>query len=201
MNQMPVQDSNLPPGGETQKPVRWRRRTRVLATLGLLLVSLGVLVSPLAESRSQGELRRALTNAGSLFEPSAHGTTGTTATLELKQSKGVPKAIDGLKVEMAIAAPDRLWISTQVDRQPIELGRKGNQIWIWQPAKGFGVVGEPGVPRFAAAPEASRDTTQLEPLALPFNRLLLPILPRLFSVEKGESEEINGERCHALRAK
>lgn len=178
-----------------------RRRTRGFAIFGSLILLIALLASPLTETGSQGELRRALTHVGSLFDPEAHEAGATMGTLELVRAKGLPKAFAGLKMDAAIAAPDRLRISTTIEKQPIEIGRKGNQLWIWQPSKAFGVVGERGVPRFSSAPETSRDDTQLGPLTLPVSRMFLPVLPRLLSVEKLDSEEIGGERCHALRAK
>ncbi len=202
MNANLSQSSDMQDADKMEKTEKRRRRyRRIFGGLGALLILLVLLASPLTETRSQGELRRALNNVSALFEPATDRANGTIATLEMVRSTGLPKALAGLKMEVAIAAPDRLWISTTVERQPIEVGRNGNQIWIWQPAKGFGVLGEKGVPKFAAAPETSIDTTELGPLKLPFNRLLLSIVPRLLSVEKGETEVIDGERSHTLRAK
>ena len=181
--------------------VQRRRRVRGFAIFGSLILLLALLASPLTETQSQGELRRALTHVGSLFDSKTHGSGATMASLELVRAKGLPKALAGLKMEAAIAAPDRLWISTTIEKQLVEIGRNGNQIWIWQPSKVFGLVGERGVPKFSSSPETSGDDTQLGPFTLPCSRMLLPVLPRLLSVEKLESEEIDGERCHALRAR
>lgn len=179
---------------------RTRRRMRVIAVFGGLAVLLGVLASPLTESQQQGELRRALTNVGSLFDPNGSSAEATSATLEVLRGKGLPKSFETWKADIAIAAPDRLWLATTVDKEHVELARDRNKIWIWTPGKAFGVVGEQGVPRFASAPDTSRDNTQLGPLTLPISRALLPVLPRLFSVARQDSEELDGERCHALRA-
>ena len=79
------------------------------------------------------------------------------------------------------------------------LGRSGDSLWLHAPGKDFGVVGRPGVPRFAAEPEVL-DETRLEPFALPVPRAQLALAAVLFAVEGLPGEEVGGVPCHVLAA-
>jgi hypothetical protein len=85
-----------------------------------------------------------------------------------------------------------------VNKEPLQLARSEQKIWVWEPGKSFGVIGESGVPRFAAEPDTSRDDTHLGPLSWPFPTQVLAGAPRLFSVETGSSEEVDGQPCDVL---
>jgi hypothetical protein len=140
----------------------------------------------------------ALQRIASLFAPAGEAQTVQT-TLKLTRADGLPKELAGAEVELALAAPDRIRIATRIGRERIEAARDGGEIWIWRPGKNFGVIGTPGLPRFAAEP-AELDSTRLGPLALPLDAELLALLPRLFAVEEEGNADVAGEPCRILRA-
>src|SRR5258707_5924131 len=120
-------------------PARKPRRVRWLAALGVAGIAFALLLSPLTETPEQREFSRALDKVGSVFDRGANAKTFS-AKIELLRSEGVPKLLANFKGEVAIAAPDRLWLDGIVDKQRFELARNGQEIWIWEPAKAFGVV-------------------------------------------------------------
>jgi isopenicillin-N N-acyltransferase like protein len=125
-----------------------------------------------------------------------HGRT-LSATLEVLRAKGLPDALGGARLDVRFAAPDRLRLSTRVGDGNLELGRDGNEIWAWQPAKNFGVRALRDVPLFAADP-ARLDDTGLAPLAIHLDGTQLALAPALFDVQALADEIVDGASCRAL---
>src|SRR5262249_39568846 len=101
-----------------------------------------------------------------------------TATVTIAEGPGIPKELTEQPISLAFQAPDRLRIKAQINNETFEIGRNGQELWIWQPAKKFGVIGSPGVPRFSSRPDLL-DNTKLDPLALPLSREQLAMAPLL----------------------
>jgi len=155
--------------------------------------SVATLLSPQQQLFSDG-----ITNLLGLLEVTSPRRTART-TLEVLKSDGLPKYFAGAKLELAISPPDRIRLTTLVDKARFVLGRHGDEAWIWTEQKQFGVVGAPGIPRFSARP-GSIDETELAPLALPLPREQLALLPALCEVQELEQAEVDGAACRVLRA-
>jgi hypothetical protein len=142
---------------------------------------------------------RGIESLASIFDAAPAERAEWRTTLECVRSEGLPKELKEAKLDLAIAAPDRLRLGTKIKGDAIELGRLGDEVWIWQASKSFAVVGTPGVVRFSADAE-SIDHTSLGALGLPVDRDFLKRLPKLFRVEAGGVREIEGAPCHELIA-
>src|SRR5205823_4042011 len=84
------------------------------------------------------------------------------------------------------------------DKATWQLARDGQQIWVYTPAKHFGVIGSPEIPRFAADP-ASIDRTPLKPFSIPLAPEHLNALSFVTSLESLPAENINNEPCDVLK--
>jgi hypothetical protein len=155
-------------------------------------------VLPGAEDAS-ALLTRGLDRVAALLDPEAKEPAELRTTIEFLRSEGLPKELRGAKLDLILAAPNHLRLGTVVDKQRIEFGRHGQQLWVWQPAKNFAVQGVPGVPRFSANPK-SIDRTELAPLGLQLDREVLGRLTKLLQVSTGESQTIDGEKCREIFA-
>jgi len=160
-----------------------------------------VATSLIAQTPSADEsFARGVARIAAVFDANPSEPVEFRTTIEITRSEGLPKALRDLKVELAIATPDRLRISTIIDKQQLTFGRMGQELWVSQPGKNFAVVGSSAVPRFKADPE-SIDGTELAPLGVKIDRDLIALLPRLFRAESGKNVEIDGERCQVVIAR
>ena len=151
-------------------------------------------------SPEQQLLADGLDRISAVFETDPAKARTLSATLEVLRSDGLPKEVRDAKLELQISAPQRLRAATVIDGARIEIGRDGQQLWVWQAAKKFGVIGSPDVAKYATNP-ASLDALRLAPLALPIPKAQLELLPLLSAVEKLPDEEIDGAKCRVIRAK
>ncbi|MEQ1850676.1 MAG: C45 family peptidase [Chthoniobacteraceae bacterium] len=175
------------------------RRALLLLCCGLATVVFG---GAQVASLTPGQrlFARTLAELASVLDSDPQKSRALSTTLELLRADGVPGELRGMKLDLQVAAPDRIRISTTIRGEHIELGRDRQELWVWQPSKNFGVIGSPGVPKYAGNP-ASIDTTKLGALAPPpFLIALVALLPRLSTVEQLADEEIEGTPCHVIRA-
>ncbi len=93
-------------------------------------------------------------------------------TIRITAAENLPKFLADAKADLLIQPPDRVRISFRAGSTAYDAGRNGQSIWIYAPAKHFGVIGTNDVARFAADPN-SFDRTPLEPLAFFLNRQLV----------------------------
>ncbi len=134
----------------------------------------------------------------SIVEPTAGKAPETfSVRLEFVKVDGLPKDLAGQCATLAFQAPDRLTVSAEYKGKTYRVGRDGQQLWIHVPDKNFGVVGKPGRPRFAGAPE-KKDTTKLGPIKLPWPREQIALLPLLLKVEAQPDERVDTFPCHVL---
>ena len=166
-----------------------------------LLLACTFLASPVraAEPTAPELFSTAIRKIASAFDPNAAEPVALRTTLEVLRGESLPKELREAKIEVAISAPDRLRLATIVDKERIEAGRIGQELWVLAAAKNFGIRGVQGVPRFAADP-ASIDKTDLGALELPLDPLLLEMLPRLFEAKFGEKVTLDGEPCRVVTA-
>ena len=169
----------------------------------LILISAGVLLIALAGYFQFGHLgpeqrllQDAIHHVESVFEPRQSLST----TLEVLRSDGLPKELASAKIELQIAAPDRLRAAVRVKGERVEIGRDGQQVWAWQPGKKFAVLGAADVPKYAGNPDSIEPVT-LGPITLPEVASKLAMLPHLCSVEQLAAETFDGVNCRVLRAK
>jgi isopenicillin-N N-acyltransferase-like protein len=147
----------------------------------------------------QGLLAAVIGKVSVMVEPPAGSVPRTwSMTVRVVAAEGLGQGIVGQQVEVAFQAPDRFRLAGQVERHPLVVARNGQQLWIVAPEKNFGILGLPGRPRFATAPER-KDDTELGPVKLPLKpeqRLLLPLLMQL---EPLPEQTIGGAHCRGLR--
>jgi hypothetical protein len=142
----------------------------------------------------------AIGHVAAIFDAGSGKAPTFAGTLEVLRAEGLPPELRDMRLDVQIAAPERLRIGTTVDKERIEIGRDGQQLWAWQPAKSFAVLGAPDVPKYATNP-ASVDPLRLGPLALPIDAAQFRMLPRLSAVERLPDEIIGSEKCHVIRVK
>jgi len=142
----------------------------------------------------------ALQKLAALIEPPAGAPAPTiSSTLVVSRADGLPKDLLGREFDFAWQAPNRLRLTGDLNGDRYAAGRDGEVLWIHAPGKNFGVVGKPGLPRFAAEPDVI-DDTRLGRWKLPMPREQLLLLPLLCKVERGEDELLDGVTCRVLRA-
>jgi len=145
-------------------------------------------------------LRASLARLLDIIEPASGVATQTfSADLKIIRAAGLGLELAGRSAQLACQAPDRLTLSAEVDGARYALGRNGQELWMHNAGKQFGVVGEPGQPRFKSAPE-QKDATHLGPLKLPLPRELILAAPLLMKVELLPAETIGETRCLVLSA-
>src|SRR5438477_4792695 len=119
-------------------------------------------------------------------------------TLQVRKAEGIPKSLSDISAKVALQLPDRLWISADAGDKSYSACRNRQQLWIRSAAKHFGVLGEPGRPRFASSPNSIDDTT-LPPLKLPLDRDKLLLLPFLMDIEDKGWIDYEDIRAHVLQ--
>lgn len=136
-----------------------------------------------------------------LVEPAAGAPARSfTATVKLTKATGAPDMLIGRDFDLAFQAPDRLRLAGDVNGTRASLGRDGHELWAYVPGKKFGVIGQPGLVKFATAPE-KKDASKLGPFKLPLPRDQMAVLPLLFKVEARPDEHVGGVDCHAIVAR
>lgn len=155
---------------------------------------------PPAQKSPQELLGAAVGKLVALIEPAPGSPPQTfAATAKIIRADGVGKGLAGHSLELALQAPDHFKLAGEIEGRRLVLCRDGQQMWINAPAKKFGLLGSPDVPRFAATP-GQKDGTQLPPLKLPLPKDQLLLLPLLFQVEALPDETLEGVACRVLRA-
>jgi outer membrane lipoprotein-sorting protein len=139
-----------------------------------------------------------LTRLVAIIQPPTNQPPRTfTTTVKVIKADGLPKEIEGRELEVAFQAPDRLRISAKWDRQSYVACRDGQELWIYAPAKRFGLVGSPDKALFSTAPDV-KDTKPLGPLKLPIPAEQLALLPFLIDVKVLPGESVAATPCRVL---
>ena len=172
----------------------------------LLLIAALLLAAPLTRAQETPKptsvelFSQALLKLAALIEPSPGAPAQTLATtLKISRADGLPADLVGRELDFAWQAPNHLRLAADINGERYAAGRDGESLWIHAPGKKFGVIGKPGVARFASAPD-KLDDTKLGKWKLPLPREQLVLLPLLCKVEQGAAEQIDGVACRVLRA-
>lgn len=172
----------------------------------LLLIAALLLAAPISRAQETPKptsvelFSQALIKLAALVEPAPGAPAQTlAATLKISRADGLPNDLLGRELDFAWQAPNRLRLAADINGEPYAAGRDGESLWIHAPGKKFSVVGQPGIARFASAPD-KLDDTKLGKWKLPLPREQLALLPLLCKVERGEDEQLDGVTCRVLRA-
>src|SRR5688572_4022942 len=103
----------------------------------LLLLSTGALLAaPLQAEPTANELfSNSIRKLAAVFDAKAAERTTLRTTLEVIEGEMLPKELRSAKVDVAISAPDRLRIGTVIDKERMEAGRIGQELWVSAPGK------------------------------------------------------------------
>lgn len=173
---------------------------RLLLIAALLLASLLSRAQETPKPTPVALFGEALQKLAAFIEPAPSAPVQTlAATLKITRADGLPNELLGRELEFAWQAPNRLRLAADINGERYAAGRDGESLWIHAPGKKFGVIGKPGVARFASAPD-KLDDTKLGKWKLPLPREQLALLPLLCKVEQGAEEQIDGVACRVLRA-
>jgi hypothetical protein len=135
-----------------------------------------------------------------LIEPApGSDAPALTANVQFDKVKGLPKELSGQTVALSFQAPDHGRLSVHYKNENYAIGRDGQQLWMHVAGKKWGLVGQPGLPRFLSAPE-KLDTTKVSPWKLPVPKEQLVLAPFLMNVSALPDATIDGAHCRGLRA-
>ncbi len=174
------------------------RLTRALLVPVLLIPAV---CAPAQETRAPQETLSALIGKFIAVVEPADGVIPQTlsTTLRIVGADGFGRGWVGHEVRVAFEAPDRLKLAARIEGRELEFGRDGQELWLYAPAKAFGIVGSPEIPRFATRPD-SIERSVLPPFQLPLSRPQLLLLPLMLQFESLPGETIDGARCEVLHA-
>ena len=175
-----------------------KRSLKLALALSAILVVGWIVAVPIPAYFHARILVRSLSQIADIIEPEPGATPHTLTTrLKIVKATGSLSDLAGRTVDLAFQAPDHLRISGDISKTRFELGRDGQNLWIYDPATKFGVLGSPGLPRFASEP-GKADTTQMSPIHLPVTRNEFFALPMLVKVNTRPREMIGKEQCQVL---
>ncbi|HEY9174572.1 MAG TPA: C45 family peptidase [Verrucomicrobiae bacterium] len=173
---------------------------RILIPLGVLAVIACLIAAALFPTPKRA-LGRTLLKLADVVEPAnPRQALALSGQLVVTEAQGAPKGIASRTVHFAFEAPDRLRLATDIEKLPLTVARDRGEIWIYSPAKKFGVIGKPGVPRFSALPN-QLDNTQLPPFRLPVSRWALIAALLALNVEELPPETVAETPCQVLHVK
>ncbi|MBN2507649.1 MAG: hypothetical protein JXQ71_13235 [Verrucomicrobia bacterium] len=169
----------------------------VLGSASLILVApLGAQQAP--PTPHAALLQGAVTRVAHLLQPPPGAATQMfQARLHLTQSKGLPASLAGQTLDLAFQPPDCFRISARIGNRSLLAARHGQQAWIYAPDQRFGVLGKPGLPRFAAAPH-QLDATVLGHVTLPLTPAQCALAPLLFDLKPLPPASLRHVPCHVL---
>ncbi|QOV91395.1 C45 family autoproteolytic acyltransferase/hydolase [Humisphaera borealis] len=132
----------------------------------------------------------------------ADAASAKTIAIEARLSRaaGLPSEASGATVDVRYRWPDKLRASVTAAGEEHRAGRDGQQLWVHQPAKKFGLIGKSGVPRFTADAK-SIDKSVLPPFELPIGKFKMRAV--LLAVESSHAgqEKIGDFDCTILKLK
>jgi Acyl-coenzyme A:6-aminopenicillanic acid acyl-transferase len=132
-----------------------------------------------------------------IYQPK-HGADPKTFSTTIRVLRAPLKEAVGRDGTLAFQAPDRLRLSAFVDGSAHSVGRDGGEVWFHVSGKKWGVVGKPGVARFASNP-ASVDDTVLPAFEFA-EKAKVALLPTLCTFEEKPAETVGGQSCRVIVA-
>jgi len=121
-----------------------------------------------------------------------------TATIKLLKSEGMPKELAFRDADLAFQSPEHLRLNIKSDRGNVLMGRNAQELWVYLPAKQFGLIGSPEVPRFPNSP--AKDSAPLGPLKLGLTQERIAMLPLLTDFEAQPDATVGGTPCQVIKA-
>jgi outer membrane lipoprotein-sorting protein len=184
----------------------YRRERRVMQRLAVCFVAIALLLPRIAPAQatptnSPAQLfSQALAQLVAILAPPTNQPARTfTTTVKLVKAEGLPKEAEGQELDLAFQAPDHIRLAVKWDRQSYVAARDGEEVWIYAPAKKFGLIGSPDKAPFATEPTL-KDTKPLGPLRLPIPAEQLALLPFLTDVKALPDESVASTPCRVLQA-
>src|SRR6266850_3850509 len=121
--------------------------------LPLLIISTFARAAQNEPKKPDEILKSTLSRLTAIIEPPANAAPRTfTTQLKLTRSDGLPDQFKGATLDLAFQAPDHLLLTAKASNDTYQVARDGQQLWMYTPAKHFGVIGSPDIPRFSADP-------------------------------------------------
>src|SRR5690242_20489949 len=156
------------------------------ASLLLLIIALtGLLpgcVRRYGSETPQGMLDRSFTQIHAAVEPPAGGPErAVEARIKITEAKGIGSGLDGREFNLEFQPPNRLHVKVWIDKKEFQLGRDGQELWVYNAEKHFCLLGKLGVPRFASQPD-SMDNRRMKPLQLPISLWKLERAPLVLNM-------------------
>ena len=181
----------------TSKARLWR------AWFGCALVALLLGQFTIASGASTNTPAKLFTSAlkriVAITEPSASAEAQAfSTTIKLVKSEGMPKEFSFREAELAFQSPDHLRLNVKSDRGHVLMGRNGQELWVYLPAKKFGLVGSPDTPLFSTS--SAKDSAPLGPLKLGLTQEQLTLLPLLTDFELLPDAPVGGTPCNVVKA-
>src|SRR5208282_114710 len=184
----------------------YRREQRVMPRLAVCFVAVALLLPRIAPAQatptnSPAQLfSQALAQLVAILAPPTNQPPRTfTTTVKLVKAEGLPKEAEGQELDLAFQAPDHIRLAAKWDRQSYVAARDGQEVWIYAPAKKFGLIGSPDKAPFATEPTL-KDTKPLGPLKLPIPAEQLALLPFLTDLKALPDESVASTPCRVLQA-
>ena len=144
-------------------------------------------------------LVQAVNQLVAVLEPPSDKPARTfTTTLKVVKAEGLPREAEGREVDLAFQAPEHLRIAAKVEGYNLVVCRDGQELWVYEPAKKFGLLGSPDKAPFATSPDA-KDTSTMEPLKLPIPVEQLGLLPMFADIESLAGETVGTDKCRVLK--
>lgn len=173
---------------------------RLVACLLLL-----ALVLPARAARKQADpddlLKDAIFHWMDLLRPGDAASAKTIAvSATLTRAAGLPREATGASVDASYQWPDKLRAAVTIAGEEHRAGRDGQQLWVHQPGRKFGLIGRQGVPRFTADP-ASVDRTVMPPFELPIGKFKMRGILLAVNASHAGQEKIGGHDCVILKLK
>ncbi len=170
----------------------------IFGTLAVIVVVAGLAVNA-AFPAPKRLLARTLFKLTAVANPAGHGQGPVLAGhVAVVEAGGPMKDLAGQEADFAFQAPDRLYFTAEVEKHRLEVGRDGQELWIHAPEKKFGVVGKPGVARFAAAPD-KLDDTKLPAWRLPISKWMVVLAVLSANVAQLPETTVGGAPCSVLK--
>jgi len=116
-------------------------------------------------------------------------------TGRLELLTGLPPALAGLSVELAVQYPDKLRLRAPVLGEELTICRHGQEVWAYPGAKAAALLDAASAGRKLPKPDPS---VRLAPFALPIPEKQLALLPVLFQVKDVGVASLDGEPCRVL---
>lgn len=173
-----------------------------------------LLPPPVAQDSPPGLLLDSLNAMVRVVEPARDREARTFhARFKIVEAEGVSDKFRGQEVELALQAPDRLFLKATISGKQFHLGRNGQELWIYAADKKFCLIGQPGVALFTEPTDAGTSSqlrkvstreaptaSSLKPLHSPISRTRLAYLPRYVNVMRQPDEQIGPHLCTVLSA-